>query len=255
MRFADVLRGEIVKARTSRALMLTVLATIVLTLGYCLLEAKPELGFSTPQSAGVYAMANLSFFAAIVGVLITSSEYGGGQLTTTALAVPRRGKILAAKLILSTVITTVLGLLLAVFIATIVQAPLGDQSVYATGTQGVLFTSLALAVASWTGLGIMSTSIAFLIRSQTVALSVMIVLSFGGTPLMMALPIFQYLPTNAGVLMFIDRANQTSDWLNPPDITVPAAAITLALWCVAAIITAAIVLLRRDIGARQAAVE
>lgn len=255
MSFTDVLRGEILKARTYRALMLTILATIVLTLGYCVLEAKPELGFSTPQSAGVYAMANLSFFAAIVGVLIASSEYGGGQLATTALAVPRRGKILAAKLILSTVITTVLGLLLAVFIATIVQAPLGDRSVYATDTQAELFTSLALAVASWTGLGMISTSIAFLIQSQTVALSVMIVLSFGGTPLMMALPVFQYLPTNAGVLMFIDRANQTSDWLNQPDITVPVAGITLALWCLAVIIAAAIVLLRRDIGARQAGVE
>ncbi len=255
MRFTDVLRGESVKARTHRALTLTVLATIILTLGYCLLEAGPDLGFATPQSAGVYAMANLSFFAAIVGVLISSSEYGGGQLTTTVLAAPRRGRILAAKLILSAVITTALGLLLAIFIATIVQAPLGDQSVYATGTEAELFTSLGLAVASWTGLGIISTAVAFVIRSQTIALTVMIVLSFGGTPLMMALPIFQYLPTNAGVLMFIDRANQTSDWLNPPDITVPVAGITLALWCVASIITAAIVLLRRDVGSPQAAID
>lgn len=255
MRFTDVLSGEIVKIRTYRALVLTIIATVVLTLAYCILEAGPVLGLSTPESAGVYAMANLSFFAAIVGVLIASSEYGGGQLTTSVLAVPRRGRLLAAKLILSAVITTVLGLLLAVFIATIVQAPLGDQSVYVTGTAGTLLSSLALAVCSWTGLGIISTCIAFIIRSQTVALAGMIVFSFGGTPLMMALPAFQYLPTNAGVLMFIDRENQTSDWLNPPDITVPIAGITLAAWCVATIIAAAIFLLRRDIGARQAALE
>lgn len=83
----------------------------------------------------------------------------------------------------------------------------------------------------------------------------MIVLTFGGTPLMMALPIFQYLPTNAGVLMYIDRANQTSDWLNPPDITVPAAGATLAAWCIAAVVAATVVLRRRDIGARQASTE
>ena len=255
MSFLDVLRGEIVKTRTSRALTYTMLASVVLTLAYCILEAKPTLGFSTPQTAGVYAMANLSFFAAIAGVLIASSEYGGGQLTASVLAVPCRGRILAAKLVLSIVITTVLGLLLAVFIATIVQAPLGEKSVYATGTAGPLLSSLVLAVASWTGVGIISTCIAFIIRSQTVALVAMIVLSFGGTPLMMALPVFQYLPTNAGVLMFIDRENQTFDWLNPPDITVPTAGITLALWCVAATVAAAIVLTRRDIGARQAALE
>lgn len=255
MRFADVLRGEIVKIRTSRALMLTILATVVLTLAYCILEARPVLGLSTPETAGVYAMANLSFFAAIVGVLVASSEYGGGQLTTSVLAVPRRGTILAAKLLLSALLTAVLGLLLAVFIATIVQAPLGDQSVYITGTAGTLLSSLALAICSWIGLGIISTCAAFIIRSQTVALAGMIVLSFGGTPLMMALPVFQYLPTNAGVLMFIDRENQTSDWLNPPDITVPTAGITVAAWCVIAIIAAAIVLLRRDIGARQASLE
>ena len=200
-------------------------------------------------------MANLSFFAAIVGVLIASSEYGGGQLTTSVLAVPRRGRILAAKLILSAVVTTVLGLLLAVYIATIVQVPLGEHSVYATGTTSTLLSSLALAVCSWTALGVISTCIAFIIRSQTVALAGMIVLAFGGTPLMMALPIFQYLPSNAGVLMFIDRENQTSDWLNPPDIAVPVAGATLAAWCIAAIIAATVVLLRRDIGARQASLE
>lgn len=257
MTFTDVLRGEIAKIRTLRSLQVTILLTVGLTLGYCLLESGPaeSLGFSTPETATVYAMANLSFFAAIVGVLIASSEYGGGQLTATALEVPRRGKILAAKLILSGAITTLLGLILAVFIATIVQAPLGDQSVYATGTAGTLLSSLALAVCSWTALGILSTCAAVIIRSQTIVLAGMIVLSFGGTPLMMAASIFQYLPTNAGVLMFIDRENQTSDWLNPPDITVPVAAITLAAWCVAAIIAAMIVFVRRDIGARQASLE
>lgn len=257
MTFTDVLRGEIVKMRTHRALLLTVLASALLTLAYCLVEAKPvdKLGLSTPETAGVYAMANLSFFAAIVGVLITSSEYPGGQLTATVLAVPRRARVLAAKLVLSTIVTTLLGLLFAGYIATVVQAPLGAHSVYATGTAGTLLTSLALAVCSWTGLGVISTGIAFVIRSQTVALTSMVVLAFGGTPLMMALPIFQYLPTNAGVLMFIDRENQTSDWLNPPDITVPAAGITLAAWCAAVIVAAIVVFTRRDVGARQAALE
>ncbi|MGC4151919.1 MAG: hypothetical protein QM628_02410 [Propionicimonas sp.] len=255
MRFADVLRGEIVKVCTYRALILTILASIILTLAYCILDAGPELRFSTPQTAGVYAMANLSFFAAIAGVLIASSEYAGGQLTATALAVPRRGKVLAAKLVLSAIITAGLGLVLAVYIATITQAPLGDQSVYATGTANTLLSSLALAIASWIGVGIISTSLAFIIRSQTIALAAMIVLAFGGTPLMIALPVFQYLPTNAGVLMYIDRENQTSDWLSPPDITVLAAAITLAIWCIAAVTAATIALTRRDIGARQAAVE
>lgn len=257
MSFTDVLRGEIIKACTHRALVLSILASAVLTLAYCLIESGPyeSLGLSTPQSASVYAMANLSFFPVIVGVLIVSSEYGGGQLISTLLAVPRRGRILAAKLVLSTVIATTLGLLAAVYIATIVQAPLGEHSVYATGTAGTLLSSLALAVCSWTGIGVISTSIAFIVRSQTVVLAGMVVLTFGGFPLMMALPIFQYLPANAGVLMYIDRENQTSDWLNPPDITVPAAATTLAVWCVAAIIVAAIVLIRRDTGARQAFLE
>lgn len=155
-------------------------------------------------------MINALLFAAIAGVLIASSEYGGGQLTTTVLAVPRRGRTLSAKLVLSAIIATGQGLILATFIATIHQVPLGDQSVYATGTASTLLGSLALAVCSWTVIGILSTCIAFIICSQPVALASMIVLTFGGTPLMMALPIFQYLPTNAGVLMFIDRRNQTS---------------------------------------------
>lgn len=255
MTFTDVFRGETVKAWTLHSLRWTILITTALSLAYCLIDAGPDLGLSTPQTAGVYAMANFSFFAAIAGVLIASSEYGGDQLTATALAVPRRGRTLAAKLILSAIVTTAQALILAVFIATIYQFALGDRSVYATGTPGTLLTGLALAVGSWTAVGIISTCIAVVIRSQTVALASMIVLSFGGTPLMMALPIFQYLPFNAGVLMYIDRENQTSDWLNPPDITVPVAAAALAAWCIAAVITATVILLRRDIGARQATLE
>lgn len=255
MTFTDVFRGETVKAWTLHSLRWTILITTALSLAYCLIDAGPDLGLSTPQTAGVYAMANFSFFAAIAGVLIASSEYGGGQLTATALAVPRRGRTFAAKLILSAVVTTVQALILATFIATIYQFALGDRSVYATGTAGTLLTGLALAVGSWTAVGIISTCIAVIIRSQTVALAGMIVLAFGGTPLMMALPIFQYLPFNAGVLVYIDRENQTSDWLNPPDIAVPAAGATLAAWCIAAVITATVAMLRRDIGARQATLE
>lgn len=255
MTFLDVLRGEALKLRTFRPLMITILVTIVLGLAYCIVSAKPadRLGLTTPDTAVVYAMSNLSFFAAIVGVLIASNEYGGGQLTTSTLAVPRRGRIFAAKILLSTAITTALGLLLAVFVATIGQAPLGNESVYATGQAGVLLGSLALAVASWTALGIISTCAAFVIRSPTVVLAVMIVASFGGGLfLIISGPIFQYLPTNAGVLMYTNHEQQFSDMLNPPDLGVPGATITVALWCVAAIAAAAPVFLRRDVGARQA---
>lgn len=252
MRFVDVLRGEIAKAVTLRSLRWTLLVTAVLSLAFCLVDSGPGLGLSTPQTAGVYAMANFSFFAAIAGVLIAASEYSGGQLTSTMLAVPQRGRVLAAKLIVSIVVTTAQGLVLAVFIATIYQAHLGERSAYATGTAPVLLSSLALAVCSWTAVGVISTCAAFIVRSQTIVLAAMIVLAFGGTPLMMAVPLFQYLPTNAGVLMFIDRANQTSDWLNPPTVTVSLAAVTVAAWCVVAVATAFIVFGRRDIGARQA---
>ena len=252
MTLTDALRAEVAKARTHPPLVAAILATIVLTLAFCVLDARPDLGLSTPQTAGVYAMANLSFFAAVVGVLIASSEYGGGQLTASVLAVPRRGRILVAKLMVSATVTTMLGILLAVFVATIVQAPLGEHSVHATGTSGTLLRSLALATCSWTAIGVIGTCAAVAFRSQTAVLTGMIALSFGGTPLMMAVPVFQYLPTNAGVLMFIDRPNQTSDWLNPPDVSVPVAGITLAVWCVAAVAAAAASLARRDIGARHA---
>lgn len=254
MRFTDVLASEIVKARTHRAVRVTVIVAVGFSLIYCLLDASPDLGLASPATAGVYAMANLSFFAAIVGVLIASSEYVGGQLTTSVLAVPQRAKTLAAKLMVSATATTALGLALAAAIATIEQAPLGVRSAYATGTGTVLISNLGLAVVSWTGVGLLSTSIAFVIRSQTGALVTMIVLSFGGTPLMMALPVLQYLPTNAGVLMFIDRANQTSDWLNPPTITPLASGVVLALWCLAAMAAAMWAFRRRDIGPRQAEV-
>ncbi|WP_336249220.1 hypothetical protein [Stomatohabitans albus] len=257
MKFIDVLGGELVKLVTHRALMVTILISTVLTLCYCIIDSGPpsSLGLSTPETAGVYAMANFSFIAAIVGVLIASSEYEGGQIGSSVLAVPRRGRIVTAKLLVSALVSTLLGLVLAVAIATIYQVPLGDQSVYATGAASTLIVSLALAICSWTAIGVLSTCVALIIRSQTTVLAAMVLLTFGGTPLMIAHPFFQYLPMNAGVLMFIDRETQTADWIHPPDVEVPIAALTLVLWSVGAIIAASVVFARRDIGARQATVE
>ncbi|MEV4220490.1 hypothetical protein [Nonomuraea sp. NPDC049725] len=255
MSFFDVLRGELAKARTLRPVVRAVLSSVALSLAYCLIEASPDLGFTTPETAGVHALANLSFLAAVVGVLVVSGEHAGGQLTTTVLAAPRRGRVLAAKLLIASGLTTALGLLLAVLVATLVQAPLGDRSVWTTGNGGTLLASLALGVVSWTALGLLSACAAFLVRSQTAVLTGMIVLTFGGVPLMMALPVFQYLPASAAVLLFVNREQQTSDWLNPPDLTVAGAGATVALWCVAAVVSAAVVFVRRDVGARQAVVE
>ncbi|MCD1569897.1 hypothetical protein [Agromyces mediolanus] len=65
----------------------------------------------------------------------------------------------------------------------------------------------------------------------------------------------QYLPANAGVLIYFDRAQQTSEWLNTQILSMAGVGITLAVWSVIAVIAAAVVFTRRDFGARRAVIE
>lgn len=259
MTWRHVIGGEIAKAKTLRPLRSAVLVAIVLTIAYCVADAMTsgsgERAVTIPATAaGVYGMANLSFFAIIVAVLVTASEYAGGQITTTMLATPRRGQLFAAKLLVSTAIVTVLAVFVATCIAVFYQAAFGQESVFVVGGVGTLLAALARGIGFWVLLGVIASCLAVVVRSQTVVLSAMIVATFGGIPLMMTATIFQYLPTNAGQLMFIGD-DQTGDWLNPPTLGVTGAVITTMAWCVVALIVATAVLHRRDVGARQGIVE
>ena len=115
--FPRIVAAEWVKFRTVRSTVWTLIATVVLMVGFSVLAAwgsvamledqPPAVAMNTAQllSAG-YQLGQLA--VAVLGVLSIAGEYSTGMIRSSFAAVPRRLPILAAKaLVLSLVVAAV----------------------------------------------------------------------------------------------------------------------------------------------------
>jgi hypothetical protein len=265
--FRDILAGEVRKALTLRPLLWATVISTAVMLAFAIIDSNGQrerilnptgnvVEGLTAVGSGLYSFFYFAFLPILIAVLVTASEYAGGQLTTSILAAPRRGTVLAAKVVTVTAATIVLGILQSGMILACYQERLGDISVFATGAAGEYLGLLGMGILFWITLAIISMAAAVIFRQQTAVLAVMISLAFLSTPLLMInTAIFQFLPANSGTLMFM--ADDAADIAaTPADLmSVPAATTVTVLWAVAAILAAAVVFARRDIGARQAVTE
>ncbi len=165
--FADALRSEWVKFRSVRSTFWALTVTVVLGIGLgavisaAAAHGYPRFSVSEKQSwdptgvsqAGV-AIAQLAI--AVLGVLCISSEYSSGMIRTSLIAVPKRGRVLAAKSLVFAGVTFVVGEV-TTFVAFFVgqalisghapHAALGDPGVARAVVGGGLYLA-ALAVLS-----------------------------------------------------------------------------------------------------------
>jgi ABC-2 type transport system permease protein len=118
--FADVLRSEWVKLRSVRSTFWALTVTVVLGVGlgavisavtghaYATLSVAAKLSWDpTGYSQAGVAIASLAIV--VLGVLCISSEYSSGMIRTSLIAVPKRGRVLAAKSLVFAGVTFVVG--------------------------------------------------------------------------------------------------------------------------------------------------
>jgi Uncharacterized protein conserved in bacteria len=158
---SDVLRSEWTKLRSVRSTVWLLGGTLLLTVGLGVL--LPVIGSnvgrlaSDPVTLSLSGTTFASLLTAVLGVLVMSSEYRTGMIRTTLLAVPRRGRVLAAKAIVLTVVVLVLtlGALLPTFL--VGQAILGERGVGLGEPEvlrAVVGAALYLAACALFGLGL-----------------------------------------------------------------------------------------------------
>src|SRR5690606_2857634 len=108
VRFGDLLRSEWVKFRSLRSLWWTLLAMVTLSVTVTLLVSSGEPADYAALSAeerrewDPTGLSLTSFFVGqlavcLLGVLTVTSEYATGTIRTSLAAMPRRGRLLAAK--------------------------------------------------------------------------------------------------------------------------------------------------------------
>jgi ABC-2 type transport system permease protein len=240
--------AEWTKVATVRSLPMALLAYAVVVFG---VSTGVVAGIGTGEAATPgYDAAVLAFYGlnfghlavVVFAVLLTAGEYSRHTVHPSLVAVPRRGRLLAAKvgvgtaLVLAVAVPTALGTLAGT------QALLGSAAVD-LGTPGVLRATLAAALYP-TLFGAFCMGVGMLLRDQVAALGVLIPFFFLVTPVLELIPVLrtaaQFLP---------DRAGQVAVRLHgrPVDEFGPVTGLAvLALWALAAVLVAWWVLRRRD---------
>jgi ABC-2 type transport system permease protein len=118
--FGDVLRSEWTKFRSVRSTFWALTVTVVLGIalgavisaaaahGYAKFSASQKLSWD-PTGVSGSGMVIAQLAIAVLGVLCISSEYSSGMIRTSLIAVPKRGRVLAAKSVVFAAVTFVVG--------------------------------------------------------------------------------------------------------------------------------------------------
>jgi ABC-2 type transport system permease protein len=194
--------------------------------------------------AGVH-VAQLAI--AVLGVLLISAEYSTGSIRSTFTAVPKRLPVLWAKLLDYAVVSIVLMVpaVLVSFFASqailarhdILQISFTQAGVARSVLGGALYVMLV---------GIFALAIGAIVRNTAGGIAAFAAIFFVLPPLMFVLPtswnnaISQYLPSNAGRQLFaLQHAAHTLTPLH--------GGLVFVAYCAAAILIAAVLLVRRDV--------
>jgi ABC-2 type transport system permease protein len=149
-----ILRAEWQKLRTVPDLAVLMALTVALTISVSWVSSAVAVpGEGDPVRIALLGVQVGQAVAAIAGVQMVAGEFGTGMIGATLLALPRRGRMLAAKALLlsaSTVVAAVIGVLSSLAIArSLLSIPI-DGSV----ARAVTLSILQLLLIALLGLGV-----------------------------------------------------------------------------------------------------
>ena len=257
--FGHLLLSEWTKLRSVRSTLWSLVLLVVLTLGITILitaitsaqwnkiGAASRAQIRLDPTSGILG-AGLQFgqlTIIVLGVLVITSEYSTGVIRASLLAVPRRLSMLAAKAVVFTALTLVIGeivmfasfLIGAAILHSHVPVSLSTHSV----ARAVVGGGLYLAV-----LGLFALSIGALVRHTAGAITGVIAFVIVLEPLSTLIPgtwgdhIHDYLPTAAGRLII--QTGRTSGQV----LSAWQGFGVFCLWTAALLAAAGVLLMRRD---------
>ncbi|MFI7438479.1 ABC transporter permease [Nonomuraea indica] len=243
----DIIRSEWTKIRSVRSTVWTLAITALLMVGLGALlsgsAASSAEGPIDPVSATRISLNGImlaSMATATLGVLVISSEYRTGGIRTTLMAVPRRLKLLAGKIIVFTAVALAVSMAASLASFLIGQAILDGAALGDPGTvRAVTGTGLYL-----TACGLFGLALGALIRHTPGAIVSAVALILVLPPLTNGLPgrwgqvVRDHFTSNAGMeLPFPSDANQLGPWSG--------FGVYLA-WIAVVLVVAAVLMRRRD---------
>jgi ABC-2 type transport system permease protein len=147
---AGTVRSEFTKLRSVRSTYWTIAALVIVSVGFAAIAGfaiANNLHNNPANKAGMDAtQASLGAFfelgqliIAVLGVLAITSEYSTGMIRTSLTAMPRRGTVYAAKLVVFTTVALVVSL-----ITSFISFFVGQAAMSGSGVSASLFHSVTI---------------------------------------------------------------------------------------------------------------
>lgn len=230
-----LLGSEWTKIRTVRSTVWSLLAFMVVAIGFSLIvalvlshdwNASGDRGAHAAQlhldptatiyGAGFY-LGQLAL--CVLGVIVMSSEYTTGAIRSSLLAVPRRVPMLAAKCAVFAVLELIVAGITVFAVFFVFTAIIRGHISITLGTSGVLRATIG-GILYLTVLGLFALAVGGIIRHTAGAIAAVIGLVLVVPPLISLIPgtiashIYGYLPAQAGSLV-AHTTEQPGDVLSP----------------------------------------
>lgn len=261
------IRGEIIRLFSTRLPLWAAIAAIVSGAGLTGLlglvgpenTSPPMPGLDTPEGAGIVVGTTglLLFVPALLGTIAITGEYRHGTIGTTFLAVPRRSRVLAAKLFVYSGFGLAYGLLmsassgLALWCVVVLR---GTALGASTDDVVTLLVRLAVAAAIYMLLGV---GIGALARHQLVAVAIVLGYFYLLEYLLMIVPglnaLYPFLPGGATAALtdftfLADTLGEETSLGTPVLLSPLLGALVLAVYALGAAAIAMAAPLRRDLA-------
>ncbi|MCP2169254.1 ABC-type transport system involved in multi-copper enzyme maturation, permease component [Goodfellowiella coeruleoviolacea] len=170
IRWSDVLAAEWLKIRSVRSTRHLLVALVLILVGAAALAWYAASAFDslTPERRARFVLSPLDqvvalpvqICVAVLGILTIAAEYTTGSIRTSLTAVPRRGRVLAAKALLTAGIALVVGQLTGFGVAVVSRLVVGDRPMgfntapLADDVPLLLATGVTTAVVAVVGVGL-----------------------------------------------------------------------------------------------------
>jgi ABC-2 type transport system permease protein len=214
------LRSEVTKMRSTRSTYWTLLALIVVTVGFGALASWGAAshtrglgpGFDpTQRSLGGLYVGQL--IIAVLGALAITSEYSTGMIRTSLTAMPRRGTMFAAKAVVFGLVAFVTGLITSFGAFFLGQALMSGKHINATLGQPHVLRAVIGGALFLTVCGLLAFGIGMILRHTAGAITTSIGLLFVLSILVNFLPqswqanLDKWMPAIAGSQIWATKAS------------------------------------------------
>jgi ABC-2 type transport system permease protein len=207
------LRSEFTKIKSVRSTYWTLLAMVVVSVGFGVLASygatrNPQPASFDPTAQSLFGLYISQLIIAVLGVLVISSEYSTRMISTTLTALPRRGMLVAAKAIVFGAVALVSSLITCFASFFIGQAIMSSHHISTTLSQPHVLRAVIGGALFLTAVGLLGFGLGLLLRHTAAGISVAVALLFVLSILIHALPqswqihVDKWMPAVAGSVIW-----------------------------------------------------